>query len=322
LRNALLDKVENSVQYGEGCEIKGETYLPFVCEQASEVLGGYPDVILMENWKNMKKFHGGSDVECLKAFMVCDYFPDSRGNIAEYNAILNHNQVELAICPTPDVVRHVNYQKEKGRIGPIEAVWVPHGVDTDIFKPRPEIDKEYDAMAVFGLVSYVYPLRPQVQSLLKEMKDINSLVGDWSSGIRHTEYAKAINKSKIFICSNGVNNQVLMKYYEAMASGTFLLTNLPRHCKDFGFTPGKHFSVWNDISDLKQKIYYFLENEEKREEIAAEGAQYVREKFSTTVIADQVLEHIEARLPEEVNNRHGEIDEKDRVEEENGFFGG
>lgn len=319
LRDALLEEVENSIQYGEGCAYRGNTYIPDICEEVSRIEGmGYPNAILMENWKNMRKFSGGSEVDALKAFMVCDYYPDNRGHINYYNSLLKEHGVDLAICPTPNVVDYVEEEKEKGNLPEeLKSVWIPHGVNIDIFYDR-GLPKEYDVMAVFGLVSYVYPNRPLVQDLIRDLIGVKTLTGDWRTGIKHFEYAEAINKSKIFVCSNGINNQVLMKYYEIMASGTFLLTNLPNDYKQFGFKPGEHFGTWKDLTDLKNKIYYWLEHDEEREKIARQGKEFVREEYSTTVIAKRIREEIEESLP---TQSYGEIDENERTPYETGFFG-
>jgi len=291
IRDTLLDLVESGVQYGQGCRFFGETHIPTICKQLEDMeVIEVPSHILMENPRNVAHYTGGAEVDAIKAFMVCDYFPDSRGNYSNYNRLLNEHDVTIAICPTPDVVNNIKGQRTKGALkSDINPVWIPHAVNTDIFKRR-GLQKEYDVMAVFGLVSYVYPNRPIVQKALREMKGVNALIGDWKSGIIHYSYAEAINKSKIFVCANGINNQVLMKYFEAMASGTFLLTNLPNSWRDFGFIPGRHFVIWRDVKDLEDTIRYFLAHEVEREEIASEGEIFVRENFNCQVIAKKIVE--------------------------------
>ena len=294
VRDYLLDLVKRSVQYGEHCQYKGKTHIPDIILDLINIVG-YPQAILMENWKNMSKFTGGRETDSLKAFMVCDYYPDSRNHIVYYNDLLRALDVKLAICPVPDVVRHVENQKSEGHLPKdLETIWIPHGVDTNIFMKRHLIQK-YDVMAVFGLVSYVYPRRPAVQKIIRDM-EIKSLVGDWSSNIRHWEYARAINQSKIFVNCNGINNQVLMKYSEVMASGTLLLTNTPKSCEEFGFVPGKHFVVWEELSELPELIRYYLANEEERNEIAEEGMRYVRENFSSRLMAERIKRALEQRI--------------------------
>jgi hypothetical protein len=290
VRDYLLAQVEDSLQYGEKCKYRGKTHIPDICEEV-----GKPDAILMENWKNMSKYTGGAKVDCLKAFMVCDYMPDSRGHMVYYNDLLNNHKIDLAICPTPDVVYYIEDNKRKGYLSSsLQAEWIPHGVDTNIFMKR-ELIKKYDVMCVYGLVSYVYPNRSNVQELIRRM-DVESLIGDWKSGIKHWEYARAINQSKIFVNCNGINNQVLMKYYEAMASGSLLLTNPPNSYNEFGFIPGEHFVTWHTLTELEDRILYYLTHDEYRERIAETGMKYVRNNFSADHIATKIRELLESCL--------------------------
>jgi hypothetical protein len=249
----------------------------------------------MENWKNMDKYRGGAHVNCLKAFMVCDYFPDGRNHMVYYNQLLVEFDIDLAICPTPDVERLIRQEIATDRLpSKLETVWIPHGAETNIFMKR-DLPKKYDVMCVYGLVSYVYPSRPNVQELIKKMP-ITSLIGDWKSGIKHHEYARAINQSKIFVNANGINNQVLMKYFEVMASGTLLLTNKPNNCKEFGFIPGVHFATWENLHDLEERIHYYLMHNEAREKIAEQGMSYVRNNFSAEDVASRIKQALTMRV--------------------------
>lgn len=312
IRDSLLTKIKNSVQYGEGFRHLGKTHIPDICEDMRSIIG-YPEVILMENWKNMRKYTGGDKVKCFKAFIVCDYFPDSRGHINQYNRLLVENKIDLAICNTPDVLSHIIDQRDAGNLPKsLKAVWVPQGVDTDIFKKR-DLIKKYDVMAVFGLVSYIYPERPKVQSLVSLLPGVTSLIGDWKSNIKYFDYAKAINQSKIFVCANGINNQVLMKYFEIMASGTLLLTNLPRSYETFGFIPGEHFVTWRDLADLKEKIYYYLNESEIREQIAYNGMEFVRANYSTNHVALRIHQVLSSEVISSKRRDSDVLSERNRL---------
>ena len=296
VRDAILKLLPNrSLQFGEGCEFRGQTHVPSICKTVEKEIG-YPDAILMENWKNMSKYTEVSKTSCVKAFVLCDYYPDSRGNYGPYNMLMRRHKIDLAICNTPQVLRNLNWNRREGKVPrSLHGVWVPQGVNTDIFKPR-DVAKEYDVMAVFGLVSYIYPKREAVQRLVKKMPNVRALIGDWKTRIIHHRYAEAINRSKIFICSNGINNQVLMKYFEVMASGTFLLTNLPNDYARYGFEPGVHFGVWDDLADLEKKINHYLRHDALREQIARNGMELVRDRYSVEEIAKQTIGAIEGEL--------------------------
>jgi hypothetical protein len=252
----------------------------------------------MENWKNMRRYTGASKVDCLKAFIVCDYYSDARRHFLYYNEVLNDLDVDLAICNTPDVLRNIRDQQSRRYLPKkMRSIFISQAVDTDIFVPR-ALSNIYDVMAVFGLVSYIYPTREAVQKVINQMPGVKSLIGNWRTGIKHGKYAEAIARSKIFVNCNGINNQVLMKYFEVMACGTMLLTNMPRSCEKYGFIPGRHFAVWDDIDDLVSSIHYYLENDRDRETIAQAGMSHVRENFSTRTIADNIIHSLSMLLYE------------------------
>ena len=287
-RDEVIRQASGSMQYGEGCEHFGKTDLR---EIFSEV--GYHDVVVLENQKNMQKYTHLSDCECMKVIYLGDYLPDGRGNIEKYNELINKHQISIAFCPVPTVLRLFREEQAKGRIREeCKAAVLPYSVDTKIYKPRPHLPKVYDVMAVFGLVSYIYPRRPVVQKTIREMPGIRSLIGDWKSRLRWMDYARAISQSRIFVSVNGIHNQITMKYTEAMASGSLLLTNEPEDFRGFGFEPGTHCVTWSSLRDLKEQIVYYLANDEKRKRIADNGRRFVRRFYSTEVMAMKVIKKV------------------------------
>lgn len=286
-RDEIMRQYPFSMQYGEGCKYNGETDLRKIFKQV-----GYYDVVVMENQKNMQKYSHLADVDCLKVMYLGDYLPDGRGNIQQYNKLINKHEIDLAFCPVPKVYNLFEREKRRGNVRKECCSRIlPYSVDTKIYKPRPHLEKIYDVMAVFGLVSYIYPNRPNVQHLVKSMP-VRSLIGDWGSKLRWYDYARAISQSKIFVSVNGIHNQITMKYTEAMASGALLLTNKPEDFMWFGFVPNYHCIVWSTLTELKHRIIYYLENEESRLEIANRGMRFTRRYYSTKVKAKEFIKEI------------------------------
>ncbi|BCX15612.1 MAG: hypothetical protein KatS3mg097_504 [Candidatus Parcubacteria bacterium] len=86
------------------------------------------------------------------------------------------------------------------------------------------------------------------------------------------DIGKIYSQAKIVVNYN-VNNDINMRVFEALCSGNLLLTN---KIKDNGFNElfedRKHLVVYNGTyRDLKEKIKYYLENEEEREKMAENG---------------------------------------------------
>lgn len=279
---------DGAVQYGEGCQYHGRTHVPDIFSEIGEF-----DVVVLENQKNMQKYTGLEQLDCLKVIYLGDYLRDGRGNIKAYNRLINTHQVSLAFCPVPAVYRIAREEQNMGHIRhQCSFEILPYSVDTEVFKPRPELPVEYDVMAVFGLVSYIYPNRPAVQNFLKEMGGIRVLVGDWSSKIRWMDYAKAISQSKIFVSVNGIHNQITMKYTEAMASGALLLTNEPEDFGWLGYVPKYNCATFSTLRELEAKIKYYLQNEEERQIIANRGREFVIKNYSTITMAEKFIKRI------------------------------
>ncbi len=277
-----------AVQYGEGCEYNGRTHVPDIFKELGEF-----DVVVLENQKNMQKYTGLEQLDCLKVMYLGDYLRDSRGNIQEYNRLINTHKINLAFCPVPKVMKIAYEEQRMGNLREeCKLEILPYSVDLNIYKPRPDLPIIYDVMCVCGLVSYVYPNRPVVQNTIREMKEIRSLIGDWKSKIRWLDYARAISQSKIFVSINGIHNQITMKYTEAMASGALLLTNEPEDFMWFGYVPSVHCVTWSGLQELKNKINYYLSNDDLRKEIADRGRQFVQENYSTTVMAERFIKKL------------------------------
>jgi spore maturation protein CgeB len=89
-----------------------------------------------------------------------------------------------------------------------------------------------------------------------------------------------MNASKIGVSNNFKYGFMTKKVLEIMACGALLLTD---KCEEFdvlGFEDGKHIVIYDDLDDLRDKIYYYLANDSKRELIASEGYKFVAGEFN------------------------------------------
>lgn len=72
------------------------------------------------------------------------------------------------------------------------------------------------------------------------------------------------------IISKKRKEDIKSRFFEVTGSGGFLLSYDVEHLSDY-FTIGKDLVVYEDIKDLSSKIFYYLGNDEKRENIALSG---------------------------------------------------
>ena len=73
-------------------------------------------------------------------------------------------------------------------------------------------------------------------------------------------------------CVNSTNPRI----YDVLAAGGFLLTEY-RPALEEEFTPGRHLACFRTIEELRERIQYYREHVEEREEIAREGQRFVLE---------------------------------------------
>lgn len=84
-----------------------------------------------------------------------------------------------------------------------------------------------------------------------------------------------------------------------MGSGIFVISH---HYKDIekDFNIGEHLVTYNDHNDLKDKISYYLNNTEERNQIALNGMNYVHSKFTFNDMAKNIKTIFEHENPNDL----------------------
>lgn len=111
------------------------------------------------------------------------------------------------------------------------------------------------------------------------------------------ELLKVFAKSKIIInCHSDIAGQYKgnMRVFEALGTGSFMLSDkgvYPKYLED-----GKDFISYEDTNDLLDKVEYYLENEDEREEIAKHGYETICKHYSTEIGSKKLRTIFEAYL--------------------------
>jgi hypothetical protein len=181
-------------------------------------------------------------------------------------------------------------------------IWFPHFINPEIYRDY-GLEKQID-MLMIGAVNKGYPLRmiiknyyqtnpnfvyrshPGYKPFSKEIEN-QLLIGD--------NYAKEINKAKIFFTCDSVLKYPLLKYFEVPACKTLLLAPTFLELEDLGFIPSTHFVPINE-SDFAHKANYYLENEEERNRIIQQGHDFILQNHTVEIRAKQLVENIETIL--------------------------
>jgi tetratricopeptide (TPR) repeat protein len=169
----------------------------------------------------------------------------------------------------------------------IHANWLPYSVDPDAFVTDGPVEKDLD----IGFVG-VTDQRPRRQALFDLLsRDFKVGVAgaiDGKGRLGFKEMAAFYARCRIVVNEclyDGVNFRV----FEALASGSFLLTEATENGLHELFTPGRHLDTYAPET-LLEKVDYYLDHDAEREAIAAEGQRLVMSEHTQKARAEQMLE--------------------------------
>ena len=125
------------------------------------------------------------------------------------------------------------------------------------------VKKEYD----ISFIGNVYGNRSTVLERLNNVKIISSAYG--------LQHSIEVGKSRINlnICTDNCASD---RVYKILAAGGFLLTDDWYGRELTGLVDGEDLIIYNDISDLQEKIVYYLNNKDLRNRISKNGMKKVK----------------------------------------------
>lgn len=177
--------------------------------------------------------------------------------------------------------------QELERLGIKHALWLPLACDPEIHRSG-NLEKIWD-------VSFVgHVLGGERQRLLELIRQRfpKGFIGQKY----FKEMAKVYAQSKI-VFNRSVRNDVNMRVFEALASGSLLITNdLESNGQAELFRDQEHLVVYGDDEELFAKIACYLANDALREGIAQAGQKEVLAKHTYDHRMEQLLEEVETQL--------------------------
>lgn len=149
----------------------------------------------------------------------------------------------------------------------INVHWLPLACDPEIHTSL-DLLKKHDVAFVGSLTSN-NPRRTELLRMLSEQVNLHA------ERCFLADMAKVFSSSKIvFNCA--VNNDLNMRVFEAMSTGSLLLTDLAWNSgQDILFRDGEDYAVYRHDDLLPDTVGFYLDNEDLRERIGARGRQLV-----------------------------------------------
>jgi glycosyltransferase involved in cell wall biosynthesis/tetratricopeptide (TPR) repeat protein/2-polyprenyl-3-methyl-5-hydroxy-6-metoxy-1,4-benzoquinol methylase len=161
---------------------------------------------------------------------------------------------------------------QKAYIEPMRAkgceniFWLPLACDPEIHG-RKDLDEKYDV----GFVGSVTPAHVRRKRLLDEIGRHFSLHTDRKF---MDEMAEVFSQSKI-IFNEAINRDLNMRVFEALCSGSLLVTDsAPGSGLEYFFKDNEDLVIFKE-ENLIERIRYFLEHPEERRRIARQGREEV-----------------------------------------------
>jgi spore maturation protein CgeB len=271
-----IGRQHETMYYGEGYP----NYVPD--KPITEVIKNKSfDLILTYGLKYTEPFIGIGEITNIpKAHIVIDYFPDATSGTYERNhKLFERDKYDIYLGIVGNIIKNL----EENNICK-KAYLLPFSIDTNIYKKTKEYNKKnIDVFSVFTVRNDTYPNREKIHNLIKSLNDLRIFI----KRIQHEDYIDKINSSKICITSNNKFKSLSIKYYEILACGSFLLADEPEDLLELGFIPDKHLVLYNDLNDLKDKIYFYLSNSKIIRTISNQGMEFVRENHNNSIRVKQ-----------------------------------
>ncbi len=98
--------------------------------------------------------------------------------------------------------------------------------------------------------------------------------GAWGDALLHIyQHSKIVLDVNVW--EPGQANALNLRIFDVPASGGFLLTEYSDRLAEY-FRPGVEIETWRDAAELRDKLRFYLANDQAREKIAAAGLQRAR----------------------------------------------
>ncbi len=97
-----------------------------------------------------------------------------------------------------------------------------------------------------------------------------------------------LSRINLNFTSKPIRTGLPLRFWDILGAGGFLLTNYQSEIPEY-FEIGKDLEIYASEKELTDKIRYYLEHEEERAEIARNGYEKAKEKYSLEIRIRQMM---------------------------------
>ena len=242
-------------------------------------------------WLKPEFFDGLDNIP--KVFLEGDYHLHFRMNRPEEKGWYKKRKVDLLL------VRHLSalkYHKDKS----IDIQWFPCSVNTNIFKPNPEIQRKNKLCLIAGYGTNYYNYRNTAGKILKK----ENLIDIYNKRFLGIEYPKNLQSYICHISGSSIREITPAKMFEIMASGSVLFTD---EGDEYGLKelfPDGSYVTYNKLTyeDVIEKGKKIIDDARFRNNITTKALQCIQEKHTHEVRAQELLKIITDKFNLKYNN--------------------
>ena len=182
---------------------------------------------------------------------------------------------------------------------PVKVFHLPHGVNTDLFKPDLSINKDINISAVMSINTVEYPNRDRILAAIERVKFPAAFLRgirswrDQSLGLE--KYINLLQRSKLGMQSCDRYGSVAIKHFEIMASGAVLFTDHAHDFQKLGFQGGVHFIGYRNkkVWDIPRLIKEALRDTDRLKEISTNGVEFINQRHTNRHRAEELWTFME-----------------------------
>jgi len=164
------------------------------------------------------------------------------------------------------------------------------GVDTDIFKPVESFDKY---KADISLIGSRTTERDKFKQALERDFDVKFYGNGYGGEVINEEFAKVCASSKIMLSMNVFNTAPRYfsnRLFRYLGCGSCVAHWDSTGTMDEFFENDKELILFNTIEELKNKVKYLLQNEDKAGEMAIRGRELVLNNYTWMHTVSKIIE--------------------------------
>lgn len=161
------------------------------------------------------------------------------------------------------------------------AIWLPLACD-------PDVHKSYNLPKIYDICFIGHQEGGRKRLLERLARRFNLYTGF----VKYTEMTRIYSQSKI-VFNKSIGNDINMRVFEALSSGSLLLTNRLINNGSEDLFKDREDLVLYDENNLEELAGYYLDHEEERKRISASGFNKVRSRHTYDHRVESMIQFVQ-----------------------------